>query len=203
MTAATPTSFASPAAWHGVDCSESRPAARSLSPDRRGQLKNGNRAGDFLAAPPLQRPHPLRRRMPPARHAQWSLPPSWRPQHRPSYRRRSRPLPPRPLEARRPLCRAPRPPAHGPSAAPPHPRLPRPTRWGLRWAWGSSSDVTAEHHRRSSPFICGKAFFSRWAWSPSLLSRPPVRIGLVQRHPPCAKVTRPNEPLSGASRWRP
>ncbi len=38
-------------AWHGVDPSVSLPGNYSLPPDRRGRLKNGNRAGDFLAAP--------------------------------------------------------------------------------------------------------------------------------------------------------
>jgi len=38
-------------AWHGVHRSDSVSAARSLSPARRGRLKNGNRSGDFLAAP--------------------------------------------------------------------------------------------------------------------------------------------------------
>jgi len=42
------------AAWHGVHRSESTPPASprySLPPERRGRLKNGNRSGDFLAAP--------------------------------------------------------------------------------------------------------------------------------------------------------
>jgi hypothetical protein len=38
-------------AWHGVHRSDSVSSARSLSPARRGRLKNGNRSGDFLAAP--------------------------------------------------------------------------------------------------------------------------------------------------------
>jgi hypothetical protein len=50
MTAATSPSFAS-SAWHGVHRSDSASAARSLSPARRGRLKNGNRSGDLLAAP--------------------------------------------------------------------------------------------------------------------------------------------------------
>ena len=38
-------------AWHGVDRSNRLAANASLSCDRRGRLKNGNRPGDFLAAP--------------------------------------------------------------------------------------------------------------------------------------------------------
>jgi hypothetical protein len=41
----------SSSAWHGVDRSDSRSVSRSLPPARRGRLKNGNRSGDFLAAP--------------------------------------------------------------------------------------------------------------------------------------------------------
>jgi len=54
MTAAAPTSSVPSAAWHGVHRSESTPPASSrcsLAPERRGRLKNGNRPGDFLAAP--------------------------------------------------------------------------------------------------------------------------------------------------------
>ena len=54
MTAATPMSSVPSAAWHGVHRSESTlPASLrySLPPERRGRLKNGNRSGDFLAAP--------------------------------------------------------------------------------------------------------------------------------------------------------
>ena len=51
MTAAAPTLFESSTAWHGVDRSDSPPAARGLPLDSRGRLKNGNRSGDFLAAP--------------------------------------------------------------------------------------------------------------------------------------------------------
>ncbi len=59
-----PPSTTSSPAWHGVDppsrsplrrAKEGRPdseqASRSLPSDRRGRLKNGNRPGDFLAAP--------------------------------------------------------------------------------------------------------------------------------------------------------
>lgn len=38
-------------AGHGLHPSFSKPAAATLPPDRRGRLKNGNRSGDFLAAP--------------------------------------------------------------------------------------------------------------------------------------------------------
>ena len=54
MTAATPMSSVPSAAWHGVHRSKSTlPASLrySLPPERRGRLKNGNRSGDFLAAP--------------------------------------------------------------------------------------------------------------------------------------------------------
>jgi hypothetical protein len=45
-----PSLSTSAAAGHGVDPSKHSTAA-TLPPDRRGRLKNGNRAGDFLAAP--------------------------------------------------------------------------------------------------------------------------------------------------------
>ena len=48
------TAHAQFSAWHGVHRSDSNPAPLSkpgLAPDRRGRLKNGNRSGDFLAAP--------------------------------------------------------------------------------------------------------------------------------------------------------
>jgi hypothetical protein len=55
MTVATPTSSMPSAAWHGVHRSESTAPASSppdsLPSARRGRLKNGNRSGDFLAAP--------------------------------------------------------------------------------------------------------------------------------------------------------
>jgi hypothetical protein len=55
MTTARPGSLRSPAAWHGVHRLESDRAGSaagwSLPTDRRGRLKNGNRSGDFLAAP--------------------------------------------------------------------------------------------------------------------------------------------------------
>jgi hypothetical protein len=44
MTAAHPGPLGSCSAWHGVHCAK-------LPPARRGRLKNGNRSGDFLAAP--------------------------------------------------------------------------------------------------------------------------------------------------------
>jgi hypothetical protein len=44
MAATHPDQLASRSAWHGVHCSK-------LPPDRRGRLQNGNRSGDFLAAP--------------------------------------------------------------------------------------------------------------------------------------------------------
>jgi hypothetical protein len=49
MTACT--SLTPPPAWHGVDRPESVPPRSGLPTDRRGRLKNGNRSGDFLAAP--------------------------------------------------------------------------------------------------------------------------------------------------------
>jgi len=49
MTACT--SLTPPLAWHGVDRPESVPPRSGLPADRRGSLKNGNRSGDFLAAP--------------------------------------------------------------------------------------------------------------------------------------------------------
>jgi hypothetical protein len=42
-------------------------------------------AGAAGAGEARGRPHALRRRVPPARHAQWPLPPPWRPQHRPAH----------------------------------------------------------------------------------------------------------------------
>ena len=51
MTAATSTSSVPPAAWHGVDRSQSALSRSGLPADRRGRLKNGNPSGDFLAAP--------------------------------------------------------------------------------------------------------------------------------------------------------
>ena len=54
MTTAPAASLPSSAAWHGVHRPESDragSAARNLPTDRRGRLRNGNRAGDFLAAP--------------------------------------------------------------------------------------------------------------------------------------------------------
>jgi hypothetical protein len=44
-------SLTPPPAWHGVDRLESVPPRSGLPADRRGRLKNGNRSGDFLAAP--------------------------------------------------------------------------------------------------------------------------------------------------------
>jgi hypothetical protein len=46
----TSASSTRPAAWQGVDPSNPLPGS-GLPPDRRGRLKNGNRSGDFLAAP--------------------------------------------------------------------------------------------------------------------------------------------------------
>ncbi len=49
-----PLSSTSTSAWHGVHRSNSVAAVSgntSLPPNRRGRLKNGNRSGDFLAAP--------------------------------------------------------------------------------------------------------------------------------------------------------
>ena len=51
MTASASSASAAFPARHGVDRSFSHSAGRSLRPDRRGRLKNGNPSGDFLAAP--------------------------------------------------------------------------------------------------------------------------------------------------------
>jgi hypothetical protein len=45
------TNGAGSTAWHGLHPAVSSPPSRSLPPDRRGRLRNGNRPGDFLAAP--------------------------------------------------------------------------------------------------------------------------------------------------------
>jgi hypothetical protein len=222
------------------------------SPEERQPLRR------FPGRAPLRRPHPLRRRVPPAGHAERPLPPAWRPQHGTAHARRTRPLPPLPLEAQARSAqvrillreaglqsrrtRALRARLTGSSAG--HgvhrsksnsavgarcARLSSSTgtpsstalcvndpralaargsiqRRRLRWAWAPSSGFDARPLRRHPlppASLCDQTCFPRWAWGPSLVSRSPARIGLVQRHPPCAKVARPNEAMTGARRrWR-
>jgi hypothetical protein len=130
-----------------------RPAARPPRPPQERQPLRR-----FPGRPPLRRPHPLRRHLPPAGHEERPLPPAWRQEYRRADRRGLSPRPDRPPRPRPPHRRRHRPafrrfrrqPSPGLDDRPrprlragacfnsrPNPRFAAQAR-ALRWAWGAS-----------------------------------------------------------------